>query len=233
MVKLNRRYHIRRKGIGKGRFRHNPSKSIRLGVRAIIIRNGKYLLVQRLEGRYEFPGGKVDKGESTSLKREIKEETNLDITSYRFLSSVYNSRYRFWTNFYLAEARGRIKLQAEELKGYVFATRDEALRLNLVPDSKRILLSIKSPTKDITNYEFLNSDFDGDGVKNKDDCYPFDSTRQHSYQVLVDPPVISRGQRYCGVCERLVTPEQVTFLRGDYGVPRYHTLCPRCRTLFD
>ena len=32
--------------------------------------------------------------------------------------------------------------------------------------------------KKITCKQFLHGDFDGDGVKNKDDCYPFDKNRQ-------------------------------------------------------
>ena len=33
-------------------------------------------------------------------------------------------------------------------------------------------------SKNISNKEFLNSDFDGDGVINKDDCFPYDKKRQ-------------------------------------------------------
>lgn len=53
---------------------------------AVIRKNGKVLLCSRpdgkhLEGMWEFPGGKVDAGESdgTCLCREIKEELSLDI----------------------------------------------------------------------------------------------------------------------------------------------------------
>ena len=49
-------------------------------VAAIIIKNGKYFIAQRNRNEHmglswEFPGGKVEKGESfeTALKREIKE----------------------------------------------------------------------------------------------------------------------------------------------------------------
>ncbi len=53
---------------------------------AVIRRNGKILLCSRpdgkhLEGMWEFPGGKVDTGETDGecLCREIKEELSLDI----------------------------------------------------------------------------------------------------------------------------------------------------------
>ena len=55
---------------------------------AIIINDGKILCVQRdskkfdyISMRYEFPGGKIELGESKEVagKREINEELNLDI----------------------------------------------------------------------------------------------------------------------------------------------------------
>lgn len=57
-------------------------------VRGVIIRNGKFLLIQRSKddswspGMWEFPGGKIDFGQdiNDALKREVKEETGLDIS---------------------------------------------------------------------------------------------------------------------------------------------------------
>ena len=55
-------------------------------VAAIIIKNGKYFIAQRNKNKHmglswEFPGGKVEKGETfeIALKREIKEELNIEI----------------------------------------------------------------------------------------------------------------------------------------------------------
>ena len=55
-------------------------------VAAIIINNDKYFIAQRNKNkhmglRWEFPGGKVEQGETfeIALKREIKEELNIDI----------------------------------------------------------------------------------------------------------------------------------------------------------
>ena len=55
-------------------------------VAAIIIKNGKYFIAQRNRNKHmglswEFPGGKVEKGETfdIALKREIKEELNIEI----------------------------------------------------------------------------------------------------------------------------------------------------------
>lgn len=54
-------------------------------VAAVIVKDGKYLATQRgygdLKGKWEFPGGKIEKGETfgTSLKREIIEEMHIHI----------------------------------------------------------------------------------------------------------------------------------------------------------
>ena len=54
-------------------------------VAAIIQREGAYFATQRgygeFEGMWEFPGGKIESGESreVALKREIQEELGIDI----------------------------------------------------------------------------------------------------------------------------------------------------------
>ena len=48
---------------------------------AIIEKNGKILIAKRKEGKWEFPGGKVEEGENMEecLKRELKEELGIDV----------------------------------------------------------------------------------------------------------------------------------------------------------
>lgn len=64
---------------------------------AVIQHQGKFLLTQRphdklLGGFWEFPGGKIDPGESphASLKREIREELAIDIAVGPLLETVYH-----------------------------------------------------------------------------------------------------------------------------------------------
>ena len=67
------------------------SEKIKLSVCALIIYNGKVLLVKRshtdnfLQNVWEFPGGGVESGEDlhSALKRELKEEVDLDISKER------------------------------------------------------------------------------------------------------------------------------------------------------
>lgn len=79
---------------------------------AIIIYEGKVLIAQRannqkLAGKWEFPGGKVESGETPEecLKREIKEELGINIEVDEFFGK---SVYRYDT--------GEIKLLAYKAK---------------------------------------------------------------------------------------------------------------------
>ncbi len=63
---------------------------------AIIIYNGKILAVQRgptmsLPLKWEFPGGKIEKNETEEacIKREIKEELNIEILLLKKLSTSF------------------------------------------------------------------------------------------------------------------------------------------------
>jgi 8-oxo-dGTP diphosphatase len=69
-------------------------------VAAIIIHEGRILCVKRgpakydyISGKWEFPGGKVEVGETkkVALVREIKEELHMDITVDTFLTTVQHS----------------------------------------------------------------------------------------------------------------------------------------------
>ena len=62
---------------------------------AVIERGGKVLIARRkqgdrFEGRWEFPGGKIETGESPeeSLRRELREELGVEIEAPEFLCSV-------------------------------------------------------------------------------------------------------------------------------------------------
>lgn len=67
-------------------------------VAAVIHHNGTYLATQRgygeFEGMWEFPGGKIEPGEScdVALKREIREELGVDIAINKF---IYTTQYNY------------------------------------------------------------------------------------------------------------------------------------------
>lgn len=66
----------------------------RVGVGVVIKKDDKYLLLKRMgslgENTWSFPGGKLDKFETIEdcAKREVKEETNLDIFNIKVDSST-------------------------------------------------------------------------------------------------------------------------------------------------
>lgn len=69
-------------------------------VAAVILNDNKYLCMQRnkskyeyISYKYEFPGGKIEIGEDeiSALKREIKEELEIEINVERKLTTVNHS----------------------------------------------------------------------------------------------------------------------------------------------
>lgn len=70
-------------------------------VAAAFIRNGTSFLIARraageLKGKWEFPGGKIESGETPehAIRREIKEELGLTIAVVRYLSA-FDYSYSF------------------------------------------------------------------------------------------------------------------------------------------
>ena len=69
-------------------------------VAALIIKNNKILFAKRakgnLVGKWEFPGGKKEKGETSfkAIEREIKEELGLEVVAQRSLGT-FKHQYNF------------------------------------------------------------------------------------------------------------------------------------------
>jgi mutator protein MutT len=96
------------------------------GVRAIIQNNNNEILfLKRADwdnfgGKWCLPGGKIDFGQKVedAVKREIKEETNLDCTSTQFLFyldrlPVKEGDMHLITFYFLCNVKGDIKLNDE------------------------------------------------------------------------------------------------------------------------
>ena len=105
---------------------------------AIIQLNNKILVTQRSETmklplKWEFPGGKLEDGESEidCIKREIKEEINLDIEIVYRLTNNIHDYGNFIVNlipFLANHIQGEINLS--EHKGYVLLEKSELLELD-------------------------------------------------------------------------------------------------------
>lgn len=89
-------------------------------VAAILQRDGAYFATQRgygeFEGMWEFPGGKIEPGESRelALKREIQEELGIDITIDKFMCTTdydYPSFHLTMHCYLCSIASGEIELR--------------------------------------------------------------------------------------------------------------------------
>ena len=97
--------------------------------RGIIIKNEKILLIHRIKpsrNYYVLPGGKIEKNENPeqALIREIKEETNLDIISFKKLTEIEDEKryaYYFIIEKYIGipEIIGEEKEKSNEIDKYI------------------------------------------------------------------------------------------------------------------
>ena len=82
-------------------------------VAAIIKKDDFYLIAQRLKGEFsglwEFPGGKLEEGETPvqALKREIKEEMDIEIYNVQYFETIQYEYPTFHLNMacYFCEIR--------------------------------------------------------------------------------------------------------------------------------
>ena len=98
-------------------------------VEAVILIDGSLLFLRRKNnpaaGQWWFAGGRIHKGESfeETLHREVKEETGLEIESYRFIkaySRVFPERHDI-TIVYLCKCKeSKIELDSEHSEYKLF-----------------------------------------------------------------------------------------------------------------
>lgn len=120
---------------------------------AIIFKDDKVLIVRRLDGthlenKWEFPGGKIEQGESMeeALERELKEELGIDAVIGEFFETgeyAYSDRKIVLHSFLVSEFSGGIITNAHEevrwvminrLREYEFPEADIPIISKLVED---------------------------------------------------------------------------------------------------
>jgi len=116
---------------------------------ALIEKDGKFLLVKEiLEDSKEYwiiPGGKVEFGETLAeaLKREIKEEIDVDIEVLKFIDfkeSIHReTNYHTVIFFFLARLMNENLVLDEKIVDAKFFTLEQAKNLNLVDTARWIL----------------------------------------------------------------------------------------------
>ncbi len=111
----------------------------------IVEKNGKYLLLERIDYPYGFAGptGHINEGETIeeALKRKLKGEAGLEIIEKKEISreviSVTPCRidgtYDHMTYIYKVKTRGKIKIDKDEFKSCGWYSKEEISNLNLEP----------------------------------------------------------------------------------------------------
>lgn len=120
-------------------------------VAAIIHHDGAYFATQRgygeFEGIWEFPGGKIEPGESqeTALKREIQEELGVDITIGELLCTTeydYPTFHLTMHCYLCSVASGEIELR--EHKSAQWLTAETLDSVEWLPADEKIIVMLQA-----------------------------------------------------------------------------------------
>lgn len=103
-------------------------------VRAIIIKNGKYLLVKSNEehncGQWQFVGGNVESEDLLNeIKREVREELGTDLTNAKYAFPVQGRRGK--VHYFTGSLKGKIKIDRNEIADYGYFDCKSAEKLSL------------------------------------------------------------------------------------------------------
>ena len=120
-------------------------------VASVIKKENKYLIAQRNRNKHfsyhwEFPGGKVDQGETfeLALHREIKEELSIEIKIHEKISSQkhQDNKIDVEIHYFLCEhLSGKIKLSEHEDMSWV--TKDDLFDYKMAPGDSKIIKFLK------------------------------------------------------------------------------------------
>ena len=123
-------------------------------VAAIIFFENKILVTQRkfnknaaFSYKYEFPGGKVESNEDkiSALKRELIEELNLEITSFKHFAS-YNYSYdinEIKLHFYLSNVK-ELKIALKVHQSYKLVTVKQLSQLDWLAADYEVIEMLRS-----------------------------------------------------------------------------------------
>jgi len=125
----------------------------RFATGAVIIKDSKILLLKRkkddfMGGIYELSGGKIEDNEEidSSLKREIKEETGLEIKKIKQYLGFFHYKSKSGKktrqfNFLIETDLGDIKL-SDEHEDFAWASKTELSNFNITDSVKEVLAKV-------------------------------------------------------------------------------------------
>lgn len=123
-------------------------------VAAIIVEKDKVLVTQRGYGEFkdgwEFPGGKVELGETleSALKREIKEELDIEIEIDTYIDTVEYDYPQFHLTMHCYKCRildGQLMLKEHEASKWV--SQDELNEIDWLAADRIVVERIRKRTK--------------------------------------------------------------------------------------
>ena len=135
-------------------------KQITIVVGLVTTDDDKILLGKRhqphtpqIHGKWEFPGGGIDYGEAPeeALKREVKEETGLDVEIKRLLPKVFSNVWQ-WTKeehqviilaYECKAVGGKLEARDEEISELGYFKPEELDYKKTLPKTKEIINSLK------------------------------------------------------------------------------------------
>jgi len=118
-----------------------------ISIKAIIIDDNKVLCLKNERNEWDFPGGKINFSEDVeeSLRREVKEETNLNIKNLNILKPL-NLNFNDVSVFvllYKAEISCDFPiLISYEHSEYNFFSKSEIMNLNMPQDFKNLIYTL-------------------------------------------------------------------------------------------
>ena len=135
--------------------RQYPSQPL-IGVGAIIMNRNKMLIVKRAnepaKGLWSVPGGVVELGEQLyeALKREVKEETGLEVDIERLVAAVDNIvfdeegriQYHYVLLDYLCRPRGGALKAAGDVHDIQWVPLEALQSLPITPSLNRVIAKI-------------------------------------------------------------------------------------------
>ncbi len=116
----------------------------------IIQKGSKFLLVKQAKGTYHeglwtFPGGKIETGEDlkSGVKREVKEETNLDISVNELFHKTVLKNENVIILFFKCKALTEIVKLADDVEEFVWVTLEEMQKYRMRPAMYDIIEKLK------------------------------------------------------------------------------------------
>lgn len=125
---------------------NTDNKMYRVSAKALVEKDGKYLVVLEKKGVWELPGGGIEHGENAqeTIKREVKEECGFDVATVaeapQFMWTVFREKNNIWTMMlaYPTTLSSMEFTPSEECVEFRFVTIEEMRELPLHENIKKL-----------------------------------------------------------------------------------------------